>query len=201
MAAGSTVLRLDLLIFSTRPAVNRPPPGDGDPGAGLVAGDLAGLEPVAGLVPEGEMRDHALREQAGERLGEIEIAALAPWPGCRSAHRAGAGPRARRRRYTGRPAASSRPRRARTAGPRHWHRRSARSTRSSPRRCRRCRSRAAPAAPQRGQSTTGQVGWRSSGLPGREKSTSSGSSTGNCSRGTGTTPQAAQWITGIGQPQ
>ena len=53
--------------------------------------------------------------------------------------------------------------------------RSARSTRSSRRRCRRCRSRAAPAPPQRGQSTTVQVGWRSSGLPGREKSTSSGS--------------------------
>ena len=25
--------------------------------------------------------------------------------------------------------------------------------------------------------------------------------TGNCSRGTGTMPQAGQWITGIGQPQ
>ena len=31
--------------------------------------------------------------------------------------------------------------------------------------------------------------------------TSSGSSTGNWSSGTGSAPQAAQWITGIGQPQ
>jgi hypothetical protein len=38
-------------------------------------------------------------------------------------------------------------------------------------------------------------------LPGREKSTSSGSTTGNWSAGTGTAPQASQWITGIGQPQ
>ena len=35
------------------------------------------------------------------------------------------------------------------------------------------------ASPQRGQSTCFQVGWWSSGLPGREKSTSSGSFTGN----------------------
>ena len=56
-------------------------------------------------------------------------------------------------------------------------------------------------APHRGQSTCFQVGWWSSGLPGFEKSTSSGSRTGSCSTGTGTTPQASQWIAGIGQPQ
>src|SRR3712207_694934 len=55
--------------------------------------------------------------------------------------------------------------------------------------------------PQLGQLTCFQVGWRSSGLPGTSKDTSSGSTTGSWSLGTGTTPQASQWITGIGQPQ
>ena len=55
--------------------------------------------------------------------------------------------------------------------------------------------------PQDGQATCFQVGWCSSGLPGLSKLTSSGSVTGSWSFGTGTMPQAAQWITGIGQPQ
>src|ERR1051325_10750083 len=46
-----------------------------------------------------------------------------------------------------------------------------------------------------------QVGWRSSGLPGLSKLTSSGSVTGRSFSGTGTTPHFSQWITGIGQPQ
>src|SRR5262249_3420940 len=54
--------------------------------------------------------------------------------------------------------------------------------------------------PQRGQTTCFQVGWRSSGLPGRSNSTSSGNVTGNSSSGTGTTPHDAQWRIGIGQP-
>jgi hypothetical protein len=57
------------------------------------------------------------------------------------------------------------------------------------------------AAPHCGQSTCFQVGWRSSGLPGVEKSTSSGSVTGKCFLGTGTTPQTSQWMKGIGVPQ
>ena len=57
------------------------------------------------------------------------------------------------------------------------------------------------AAPQAGHATCFHVGWWSSGLPGLEKSTSCGSSTGKCDAGTGTIPQASQWITGIGQPQ
>ena len=56
-------------------------------------------------------------------------------------------------------------------------------------------------APQRGQATCFQVGWWSSGLPGVSNYTSSGSTTGSWSSGTGTAPQPAQWITGIGQPQ
>ena len=55
--------------------------------------------------------------------------------------------------------------------------------------------------PQCGQATCFQVGWWSSGLPGLSKVTSSGSLTGRSASGTGTTPQASQWITGIGQPQ
>src|SRR6478752_9061999 len=52
-----------------------------------------------------------------------------------------------------------------------------------------------------GHFTFFQVGWRSSGLPGLSKVTSSGSVTGRSFSGTGTTPQASQWIIGIGQPQ
>src|SRR5690242_3810474 len=55
--------------------------------------------------------------------------------------------------------------------------------------------------PQDGQATCFHVGWWSSGLPGLSKETSCGSSTGSCAAGTGTAPQASQWITGIGQPQ
>src|SRR6266849_985680 len=55
--------------------------------------------------------------------------------------------------------------------------------------------------PQRGQTTYFQVGWRSSGLPGRSNSTSSGSFTGKSAPGTGTTPHDLQWRMGIGQPQ
>ena len=40
-----------------------------------------------------------------------------------------------------------------------------------------------------------------SGLPEPSGTTSSGSTTGNCSAGTGTSPQASQWMIGIGQPQ
>src|SRR5690554_1667893 len=57
------------------------------------------------------------------------------------------------------------------------------------------------AAPHLGQSTCFQVGWRTSGLPGVLKSTSSGRVTGSWSLGTGTTPQASQWMNGIGVPQ
>src|SRR5471032_1722586 len=57
------------------------------------------------------------------------------------------------------------------------------------------------AAPHYGHDTFFQVGWRSSGLPGLSKVTSFGSCTGRSFAGTGTTPHASQWITGIGQPQ
>jgi len=57
------------------------------------------------------------------------------------------------------------------------------------------------AAPQTGQATCFQVRWWSSGLPGVSKVTSSGSRTGRSASGTGTGPQASQWMTGIGQPQ
>src|SRR5262249_44614621 len=58
-----------------------------------------------------------------------------------------------------------------------------------------------PGAPQDGQGTYFQVGWRSSGLPGRSKSTSSGSVTGRSRSGTGPPPHSPKGIPGMGQPQ
>src|SRR6185437_10225832 len=52
-----------------------------------------------------------------------------------------------------------------------------------------------------GHLTFFHVGWRSSGLPGLSKVTSSGRITGRSFSGTGTTPHLSQWIIGIGQPQ
>src|SRR3546814_17868416 len=56
-------------------------------------------------------------------------------------------------------------------------------------------------APHVGHATCFHVGWRSSGLPGTSKLTSSGSVTGSWSLGTATGPPAAQWTIGIGVPQ
>ena len=55
--------------------------------------------------------------------------------------------------------------------------------------------------PHLGQATCFHVGWWASGLPGLSNVASSGNFTGNSPTGTGTTPQAWQWIIGIGQPQ
>src|SRR3954471_8320954 len=52
-----------------------------------------------------------------------------------------------------------------------------------------------------GQLTSRQLGWWSSGLPGLSKLISVGSSTGRSASGTATTPQASQWMAGIGHPQ
>src|SRR5512135_2617897 len=52
-----------------------------------------------------------------------------------------------------------------------------------------------------GHLTFFQVAWRSSGLPGLSKVTSSGSVTGRSCSGTGTVPYLSQWMIGIGQPQ
>ncbi len=57
------------------------------------------------------------------------------------------------------------------------------------------------APPHDGHGTCFHVGWRSKGLPGTEKSASSGSTTGSWLLGTGTMPHAAQWMKGIGVPQ
>ena len=53
------------------------------------------------------------------------------------------------------------------------------------------------AASQVGHLVCFQVGWRSRGLPGLSKVTSSGSVTGSWFFGPGTMPQAVQWMTGI----
>src|SRR3546814_6949221 len=49
-----------------------------------------------------------------------------------------------------------------------------------------------------GHWTSFPVGWRTSGLPGTEKSASSGSTTGSYVFGTGNMTQATQWMKGIG---
>jgi hypothetical protein len=58
-----------------------------------------------------------------------------------------------------------------------------------------------PAAPHFGHGTWRHAACRSSGFPGMSKETSSGKVTGKSAIGTGTMPQASQWMTGIGQPQ
>ena len=84
MSSGSTVLRFDFDIFSIGPistvsplstlTARRPP-------AVRLEADLGRRDPLAGRVAIRLVDDHALGEQAGERLVEIEMAALA--------HRAG----------------------------------------------------------------------------------------------------------------
>ena len=59
--------------------------------------------------------------------------------------------------------------------------------------------RAAP--PHRGQAQWTKSARRFNGLPEPSGTTSSGSTTGSCSAGTGTSPQDSQWTIGIGQPQ
>ena len=189
----------DLLIFSERPTTDRPAVGARDQ-RDRRRDRPRPAKPVAGVVAVGLVADHALRDQAGERLVEVEIAAAPQRPGEEArVEQVQDGVldaadvlvdrqpvidvrRDRRRR---RAAAS----------------RSGRSTRTIRRRCRRCRSRARPRRRSAGRPRASRSGWRSSGLPGRPKSTSSGSVTGSSASGTGTMPQAAQWMTGIGQPQ
>ena len=68
------------------------------------------------------------------------------------------------------------------------------------RRCPWCRSRAA--RPLRISGTaTGATLHAVERFPGMSKETSSGKVTGRSAIGTGTMPQASQWMTGIGQPE
>ena len=55
--------------------------------------------------------------------------------------------------------------------------------------------------PQDGHFVSTKAGIFASGLPVPSGTRSSGSTTGNWSSGTGTSPQAAQWMMGIGVPQ
>ena len=162
--------------------------------------DLVRHQPVAVCGAVGLVADHALGEQAGERLVEVEIAA--------ALQRAREEARVEQMQDRVLDAADilvdRQPvvdrRRGRTARRRAASRSAAKyqdeSTKVSSVSVSR---RAGP--PQAGQATCFQVGWCSSGLPGLSKSTSSGSTTGSWSSGTGTMPQPSQWMTGIGQPQ
>ena len=55
--------------------------------------------------------------------------------------------------------------------------------------------------PQRGQLHFRNASQRASGLPLPSGTRSSGSTTGRSASGTGTGPQASQWMIGIGVPQ
>jgi len=55
--------------------------------------------------------------------------------------------------------------------------------------------------PQHGQSTARKSSRFASGLPLPSGTQSSGSTTGRSRSGTGTDPQASQWMIGIGVPQ
>ena len=143
-------------------------------------------------------RDHALVEEALERLLEMRRGPCPSGRGRRSGRRAGAGSRARCRRCTGRPASSAATRSVSTicvcvvrdSG-------TAGSTRRSPRTCPWCRSRGARGRRTSGTSSRTKASDFSSGLPSAPRnSTSSGRRTGRSSSGTGTTPQAGQWIAG-----
>ena len=105
-----------------------------------------------------------LGEQALERLLDRSCPS-ARARGSRSGRRAGAGSHARRRRYIGRPAAISRPRRGRTAWSSGWLAKRMKYQLESTKVSSVSVSRRAGAAAF-GQSTLLQVGWRSSGLPG-----------------------------------
>jgi hypothetical protein len=56
-------------------------------------------------------------------------------------------------------------------------------------------------APQAGHLQRQNDGSLASGLPLPSGTRCSGSTTGNCASGTGTSPHCSQWISGIGQPQ
>ena len=122
MSPGSTVLRFDFDIFSMAPISTSSPVAISTAlrfGAVALDAHFGRRQPAAvaavaaGAI--GLVDDHALGEQAIEGLVDAEVAGRRTWRGRRSANRAGAGSRARCRRYTGRPAASRRRRRGRSA--------------------------------------------------------------------------------------
>ena len=205
ISSGSTVLRFDFDIFSIGPISIGASPFSANarrPAASRLDAHLGRRHPMPVGVAIGLVHDHALREQAGERLVEIRDGRICSSRGRRSANRADAGSHARRRRYTGRPAA------------RRW-RSPASSARSSFQgSVKRAKyqdestnvsivsvSRRAGAP----QLRTGDV------FPGRmpveriagrvEGRRRRAVRTGRSAAGTGTTPQASQWMIGIGQPQ
>ena len=75
IGSGSTVLRFDLDIFSTRPGVTGWPLSMWTQSSPSLR-DLVGAEPAAVAGAIGLVGDHALREQALERLGDADPAEL-----------------------------------------------------------------------------------------------------------------------------
>ena len=69
ISVGSTVFFFDFDIFSTRPTVTGSPVSTMIPSLISSGDNPAAIGPLVGLV-----RHHALREQAGERLGHVDLA-------------------------------------------------------------------------------------------------------------------------------
>ena len=151
--SGSTPLFLDLDILPRPSCSTRSGPAsavatsDTSLPSSAAHVDVGGVEVALAfprrLVRVDVVQHHALGQQVGEGLVELEQRRCRASPWSRSASTAGAGWRARCRRCTGPPAASSR--RAHPPCARcHPGTHSAGSTRTSRRRCPWCRSRAAP---------------------------------------------------------
>ena len=203
MSSGSTVFFFDFDIFSIEP-ISIGSPVDSKRRAARVALafdlDFGRLDPFAVLCLVGLVHHHALREQAGERLVDVEMAGLS--------HGAGEETRIEQMQNRVLDAADILIDRqppvgalsAWSAPPFHGSVKRAKYQDESTKVSMVSVSRGA-GAPHCGHLTFFQVGWRSSGLPGLSKLTSSGSITGRSFAGTGTTPHFSQWMTGIGQPQ
>ena len=196
--SGSTTFLRDFDIFSERPTTTGSPSRAPRPVA--LTHDLVGRKPCRRRRGIRLVADHALRHQPGERLVDAEIAAAPERPGEEPrieevqnrmldaadvlidrqpvihgtpVERLGACGEQKRAKYH-----EDLEKRIEGIG--------------LPNR---------PGPRQFGQAVCFHVGCRSSGLPGRLKSTSSGSVTGRSAAGTGTMPHAAQCRMGIGQPQ
>ena len=172
MSSGSTVFCLDFDIFSIGADLALRSPVEirnarrASPMPSILT--LAGQASSPASLAIGLVHDHALGEQAVERLVECRRGRSSSSRGRRSANRADAGSRARCRRYTGRPAANNPPS-ADRSGVGSQRRGEAREI---PGRIDEGVHRVGLASPGRrscGQATCFQVGWRSSGLPGVSK--------------------------------
>ncbi len=188
-------------IFSERPTVTASP-GAAHPGLAISHLDLVRRRTQLPCgITVGFVTDHALGEHAVERLLDADRARCFFMARVKKRDREDAGSRARCRRCTGPPAASS-PLRARSNGVSARGEQNRAKYQDKSMKVSKVSVSRRAAVPH-----FGQVAWlpgRVMGerrLPGLSKVTSSGSTTGRSALGTGTMPQSSQWMIGIGQPQ